>query len=261
MSRILAVLVAAAIAFSASAARAQTAADPPAANPGRPTVATPAALTPVGFLQFETGITRATDSPNGVSSRVGVNNVTKLTVHKRVQLLAAFEPAVRSRVGDLVLSQAGGVSAGVQFLIAEGSNDKALGAGYFRSIYGGSAPDLDVGSARQTALLLASGDAGGFHADFNAYLNDQPGESGHRLQNGATICVSHPVGPVVVAGELWTFSQPLLGGRTTGTLWAVSYAARPNLVIDAAVSHGFRETSTHWQLLAGFTYLLPHRLK
>jgi hypothetical protein len=245
----------------ASTAFAQTTQDSPAANPGRPTVSSPAALAPVGFLQFETGIVRATDSPNGVASRVGVSNVTKLAVHKRVQLFASFEPAVRSRMDDVVLSQAGGISAGVQIVIAQGSSGRKLGASYSRSLYGGNAPDLDLGSAKQTVLLLASTDAGGFHADFNVFLNDQEDERGHRLQNGTTICVSHPLGPITIAGELWTFSQPLLESRTAGTLWAVSYTARPNLVFDAAVNRGFRATSTRWQLVAGFTYLLPHRLK
>src|SRR5882724_4331542 len=42
--------------------------DVPLANPGRPTVATPATLTPVGYLQFETGYLGAWNSP-GVDSQ------------------------------------------------------------------------------------------------------------------------------------------------------------------------------------------------
>ena len=34
------------------------------ANPGRPTVSTPATLTPVGYLQFETGVLGAEHSPD-----------------------------------------------------------------------------------------------------------------------------------------------------------------------------------------------------
>jgi hypothetical protein len=45
-------------------AAAQTAPDTaPEANPARPTVSTPAALTPVGYLQFETGGLGAVTSP------------------------------------------------------------------------------------------------------------------------------------------------------------------------------------------------------
>jgi hypothetical protein len=43
-------------------------------------------------------------------------------------------------------------------------------------------------------------------------------------------------------------------------LWALSYAARPNLVFDAGFNHGFSATSTRWEAFFGFTYLLPHRL-
>ncbi len=37
--------------------------DAPVANPARPTVSTPATLSPVGYLQFETGILAAWQSP------------------------------------------------------------------------------------------------------------------------------------------------------------------------------------------------------
>jgi len=35
--------------------REETEEQEPTANPGRPTIATPATLTPVGYIQFETG--------------------------------------------------------------------------------------------------------------------------------------------------------------------------------------------------------------
>src|SRR5450432_3559397 len=48
----------------------------PAANPARPTISNPATLTPVGYLQFETGVLGAADSPE-FSSRTGMNEVIK----------------------------------------------------------------------------------------------------------------------------------------------------------------------------------------
>jgi hypothetical protein len=60
--------------------------DAPEANPARPTVSTPATLTPVGYLQFENGGLYATDSPE-FSTRLGINEVTKLTLDSRVELL------------------------------------------------------------------------------------------------------------------------------------------------------------------------------
>ena len=53
-----------------------TEADAPTANPGRPTVSTPATLTPAGYLQFETGMLSAWNSP-GIDSQTSMNEVVK----------------------------------------------------------------------------------------------------------------------------------------------------------------------------------------
>src|SRR6204780_703377 len=75
---------------------AQTIPDPPPeANPARPTVSTPATLTPVGYLQFETGSLGATTSPE-FGARVGINQVTKLAVLPRLEFFVQTEPYVHS---------------------------------------------------------------------------------------------------------------------------------------------------------------------
>src|SRR5712664_2697379 len=66
------------------------------ANPGRPTVSTPATLVPVGYLQFETGVLGATHSPE-FSSRFGLNEVMKLSVTPRLELITSAEPFVHYR--------------------------------------------------------------------------------------------------------------------------------------------------------------------
>ena len=58
----------------------------PEANPARPTVSTPATLPPAGYLQFESGSLGAITSPE-FSTRVGINNVTKLALNSRLELL------------------------------------------------------------------------------------------------------------------------------------------------------------------------------
>ncbi len=50
--------------FAQSAAGQSGTTDELEANPGRPTVSTPATLTPVGYLQFETGGLGASHSPS-----------------------------------------------------------------------------------------------------------------------------------------------------------------------------------------------------
>ena len=67
--------------------------DEPAANPARPTVSNPATLTPVGYLQFETGVLSATDSPE-FSTRHEWNEVIKLAVSRRLEFVESSEPLV-----------------------------------------------------------------------------------------------------------------------------------------------------------------------
>jgi hypothetical protein len=233
----------------------------PIANPARPTVATPATLTPVGYLQFENGIQYALDSTE-FSSRFGVNQVTKLTVHPRLQLILQSEPFVGSTVAGQHSWQAGGVSAGVQGVLLPGHETRpTVSVSYLRSIYSGPAPDIDIGSANQSALILVSDDLFGFHFDANGIFNEQVAGVARRAQFGQTLSVSHSlIKHFTLAGEIWHFTQPLLRSNTIGNLWAVSYTARPNLVFDAGFDHGFNATSTRWEAFFGFTYLLPHRL-
>lgn len=232
----------------------------PGANPARPTVSTPATLTPVGYLQFETGGFAAQDSPE-FSGRVSLQQVTKLAVHPRLQLILQSEPVVWSRTSGQSAFQIGGVSAGAQAVILPGKNYRpTVSASYFRSVYSGPAPDIDIGSANQTALILVSDDLAGFHFDANGIANEQTDGVVRRAQWGQTLSVSHPLKMFTIAGEIWHFSQPLQQGNTIGNLWAVSYAPRGNLVLDVAFNHGFNATSTKSEILFGFTYLLPHRL-
>jgi hypothetical protein len=232
----------------------------PAANPGRPTVSTPATLTPVGYLQFENGVLYALDSTE-FSSRFGVNQVTKLAVHPRLQLILQSEPLVGSEIAGQHAWQAGGVSAGIQGVILPGQETRpTISVSYFRSIYSGPAPDIDIVSARQSAVILVSDDLFGFHIDTNGIFNEQTEGTVRRAQYGQTLSISHPLKKFTLAGEIWHFTQPFLRGNTVGNLWAVSYAARPNLVFDVGFNHGFNLTSTRWEAFFGFTYLLPHRL-
>lgn len=232
----------------------------PDANPGRPTVSTPATLTPVGYLQFENGALYAQDFP-GFFSRVSFQQVTKLTVHPRIELILQSEPVVRSETSGQAAVQVGDVSAGGQVVVLQGKDSRpTVSASYFRSIYSGPAPDIDIGSATQSALILVSENFRGFHFDMNGIASQQQEGIVRRAQWGQTLSVSHPLRKFTLAGEIWHFSQPFQHGNTTGNLWAVSYAPRGNLVLDVAVNRGLNVTSTRWEVLFGFTYLLPRRL-
>jgi hypothetical protein len=235
--------------------------DEPEANPGRPTVSTPATLTPVGYLQFETGVLGASHSPE-FSSQYGLNEVMKLSVAPRVELVTSSEPFVHYRADGADANGTAEVFLGAQAVLSRGEGPKpTVAASYFRRVYDGGVPDVDFGSPRNSFLLLASADVKGFHYDVNALFNEQTQASVHRVQFGQTLSVAHHLGgKFTLSGEIWHFTQPFLHSHAVGNLWAVSYAARKTLVFDAGFNRGLTTTSTRWEAFMGFTYLLPHRL-
>ena len=262
MKRSLRILLASMSLFYVPLSCAQNNADEtPDCNPGRPTVSTPATLTPVGYLQFENGGLYASDSSE-FATRFGINQVTKLAVNSRLQLLLLSEPLTHSAgAGTSDGYSPGGVGAGLQGVLVHGEGPRpTISASYIRQFYGGSATDLDIGSATNSMVLLVSTDLGKFHFDINGIVNEQVDAAVRRAQFGQTLSVSHPIGKVTLAGEFWHFSQPLTRGNAAGNLWAVSYPLKKNLVIDAGFEHGLTGSSTQWEGFAGFTYLLPHRL-
>ncbi len=236
-------------------------ADEPEANPGRPTVSTPATLTPVGYLQFETGFLGASHSPE-FSSLYGFNEVTKLSVDSRLEFVVSGEPIAHNTASGTTGNSVGDVFVGAQgiFLFGEGAKP-TVAASYFHRTYDGGAPEVDFGSPTNSVLILASADVQGFHYDANALFNEMTQNGVRRGQFGQTLSISHPlVGKLTLSGEVWHFTQPFLHRHAVGNLWALSYAARKNLVFDGGFNRGLTSTSTRWEAFVGFTYLLPRRL-
>ena len=236
--------------------------DAPDANPGRPTVSTPATLTPVGYLQFENGGLYATHSPE-FSKRFGINQVTKLSINQRMELLALFEPFTHSTGAAVSGNRPGEVFAGMQAVILPGEEERpTISSQYLRRLYASPAPELDLGTFVQSATILLSDDLLGFHFDVNGLVTEQQDENTRvrRAQFAQTFSISYPIGKFTVSGEIWHFTQPLSHSYAVGNLWCTSYSVRRNLVVDAGFDHGLTSTSTQWEGFAGFTYLLPRRL-
>jgi hypothetical protein len=235
----------------------------PEANPGRPTVSTPATLTPVGYFQFETGVLGAWTSPE-FSSRFAPNEVIKFSPAARLEFIASGEPIVHSTAaGGSSENSVADVFVGAQAVVNPGEGAKpTIAVSYFHRAYDGGAPEFDYGSPLNSVLLLASADVKGFHYDANAMFNEFAQGTVRRPQFGQSLSVSHPLkGGFSISGEIWHFTQPFLRGNAVGSLWAVSYAARKTLVFDGGFDRGLTSSSTHWEVFAGFTYLLPHRLR
>jgi len=238
-----------------------TASDDPVANPARPTVSTPATLTPVGYFQFETGFLAAWHAPE-VSYQGSFNEVIKFSVSRWIELLVSAEPYAHSHATDGPTNGSGDVDLGIQGIIHHGEGAiPTIAMSYFGRVYGGDAPDLDIGSFKNSVLLLVSADVKGFHYDTNYIFDEVVNGAVRRAQFGQTLSVSHPIGKKFgISGELWHFTQPFLPGNAVGNLWALNYNARKNLVFDCGFQRGLTSTSTHWETFAGFTYLLPHKV-
>jgi hypothetical protein len=236
--------------------------DLPEANPARPTVSTPATLTPAGYLQFENGTLYAANSPE-FSRRVGINQVTKLSLDRWVELVVLFEPFTHSTGAEVSGNRPGEVFAGMQTVFLQGRDKRPTISGqYLRRLYASPAPELDLGTFVQSATILLSDDLAGFHFDVNGLLMEQQNDKTgvRRAQFAQTLSISHPIGGLTLSGEVWHFAQPLTTSYAVGNLWSVSDPVRKNLVIDAGFDHGLTTTSTHWECFGGFTYLLPKRL-
>jgi hypothetical protein len=235
--------------------------DEPEANPGRPTVSTPATLTPVGYPQFESGFTGAHNSPE-FSSRYSFNEVLKLSVMRRLELLAAAEPVAHFTADSIAANRVADVFLGAQGVLHHGEGPKpTLAVSYFHRVYDGGAPEFDFGSPTNSLLLLASADIKGFHYDANAFFTELVKDPARRGQFGQSLTISHPfLKNFTLSGEIWHFTQPFLRSNALGNLWAVSYSARKRLVFDVGFNHGLTHTSTQWEIFAGFTFLLPYRL-
>ena len=230
------------------------------ANPGRPTVSTPATLTPVGYLQFETGVLVAEHSAD-LPNQWSFNEVMKFSASKRLELILQAQPFARSDLGAFMTNDPGDVSAGLQAVLLPGNERRpTISVSYFRRIFSGTAPDLDIGANRQSALVLLSTDAVGFHIDTNAIFNEQIENARHRAQFGQTLSISHNLPHRFgLGGELWHFTQPFQNGHAAGFLFGPTYTPRRNLVFDVGFNRGLTTTSTRWEAFLGFTYLLPKK--
>jgi hypothetical protein len=164
--------------------------DEPEANPGRPTVSTPATLTPVGYPQFETGFTPAFDSPE-FSSRYSLNEVIKLAIVPRLQVVVAADPIVHFTAGGSTGNRVGDVFLGAQGVLYRGEGVKPTLAGsYSHKLYDGGAPEFDYDSPTNSFLILASADVRGFHYDANAFFTELDQGPVRRGQFGQSLTIS-----------------------------------------------------------------------
>jgi len=256
----------------------------PAADPARPTVANPAHIPPPGYLQFEQGFLQAANTPGGgPDTQFSLVQTTKLALNHHLMPFLQSQPYAYSRTAGQASNDPGDLDLGIQVVLldeGEGHGAKpSLAIAYLQRVRSGSSPNLDVGGLSRSFLLLASGDMPfGIHYDTNVIFNEQPGtgyatapgaitiggavpHSVNRAQFGQTFSATHDLtDKLSLSGEIWRFSQPFEQGNAIGNLYALGYTVNKRLVLDGGFSKGLTGTSTTWETVAGFTYLLPRRL-
>ena len=108
--------------------------DVPEANPVRPTVSTPATLSPVGYLQLETGSLGATTSPE-FSTRIGINQVTRFAVTRRFDVFSVTEPYVHAAIGTAKIGPGEVFLRAQAVLVAGQSTSPTISVSYIRRLY------------------------------------------------------------------------------------------------------------------------------
>src|SRR5579872_1820910 len=121
--------------IAVSVAAQSTADSVPDANPSRPTVSTPATLTPVGYLQFETGSLGAVVSPE-FDTRMGINQVTKLTILPWIEFYVQTEPYIHSSLDRAGEIHPGEVFVGTQVVLVPAHKARpTIAVSYTRRLY------------------------------------------------------------------------------------------------------------------------------
>jgi len=103
----------------------------------------------------------------------------------RLELLLESEPLAISQSEDQTAVHEGEVFAGVQSVLFSGTASRpTVSVSYIRRVRVSVAPELDIGSFRQSGLFLLSDDIHGFHVDMNGIVAEQAQDGVRRAQFG-----------------------------------------------------------------------------
>lgn len=235
-------------------------ADSIVANPNRPTVADPADITQYGVLELEYGWDRV--RPGGGVKQTSLGGLLKFGLLCDVELrwtttsfLSQTDTSGTHRgLGDNWLGPQ------IRFY-RQTKRAPAFSFSYVVKIP--SASD-SLGSDRidHAFTLLASKDIAHFHFDFNAsqFLIGRPSAAGFDKNQQLNLAFSHTVrGHLLFTGEF--YGNTRLNQATPGfasSLWALTYAVTPRLVIDAGFEAGLTSGGPHRHAFVGATYSIAN---
>jgi hypothetical protein len=232
------------------------------ANPNRPTVANPADITQYGVLELEYGWDRTS---LGAGARL-----TDLTGLLKFGLLCDVELRWNTTSVLVENAQAGGQTGfgdnwfGPQIrFYRQTKHVPTLALSYaVKAPTASRAKGLGSGRVDHSFTFLASKDVLGTHFDFNAtyFLIHRAAGPGFDSNYQFNLSLAHPIkGRLAFTGEFYGNTE--LNSVTPGfasTLWALTFAIKPRLVIDAGIEIGLSHGAPQQHFFVGVTYAIAN---
>ena len=233
-------------------------ADSIVANPNRPTVANPADITQYGVLELEYGWDR-------IWLQRGVHQTTlegllKFGLLCDVELRWTTTSFLSQTTGNITQQGFGDNWLGPQIRIyRQTKRIPSLAFSYAVKIPSADSKNgLGSGRVDHSLTILTSKDVRHIHFDFNAtqfWLGRQNGH-GFDRNNQLNLAFSFPVrGPLQFTGEVYGDTE--VNQTSPGfasSLWALTYAVRPRLVIDSGYEAGLTSGGPRRHVFVGVTY-------
>jgi hypothetical protein len=237
-------------------------ADSIAANPNRPTVADPADITQYGLLELEYGFDHLWAEDGGRQNALG--GLLKFGLLCDLELRWNTTSFISMSDADGTRHGFGDNWLGPQLRIYKQTKRvPSMAFGYAAKISSASpAKGLGTGRVDHSFTFLASKDIAGVHLDFNAtrFLIGRENASGFDQNNQFNLAFSHPVhGKLLFTGEFYgnTELNPA-NPRFISSLWALTYAISPRLVVDSGFEEGLTSGGPHRHFFVGFTYSIAN---
>lgn len=225
------------------------------ANPNRPTVSNPADITQYGVLEMEYGVESNHDSRE-------ICGLFKFAALKDLELRLSTMSFESDRATGI--EGVGDTTAGFQYRFLHQNKDAPSMAFYYGLKFPTAKAGLSNGRYDHDFLWLVSKDIGKAHVDFNLDfpLIGKPDRSGFDHFLAPALAVSSQF------ADKWTVAAEISGSTrenastpaNSSFLVALSFALRPRLVFDSALSFGLSGGLPHTTFLAGFTYSVARLL-
>ena len=232
------------------------------ANPNRPTVANPADITQYGVLEVESGWDRTSLGSGARLSDQG--DLLKFGLLCDVELRWTTTSVLweNSEAGGQIGTGDDWFGPQIRFYHQTAYVPTLSIAYAVKAPTASTAKGFGSGRVDHAITLLESKDLAGFHLDFNEsyFLIGRPNVSGFDENFQINLALSHPLkGNLSITGEFYgdtelNASHPAFAS----TLWALTYAITPRLVVDGGIDTGLTNGANQKRVFAGVTYSIAN---